>query len=257
MRGTAVDYLVGSDNRIAVLRVLRDRGPLSARALETRVDASRRTLKRTLDGMATRGWVVSPDAVQGYDLTALGRAVLSGFEAFRARERLAERLRPFLEHAPARAYDVDLDALADATLTVATPDDPYGPIDRLLDLRTGATRLRQCVPFLLTDSVLQLAERVADTPRAATTLVLSEVGPSSSADPTYRERFEALADSPAVDVRLCPDPIRVAVGLADGHAFFGVMADGSPHALLDGDDPALVRWTEAYIADLIARSDPL
>lgn len=242
MPDDALEYLVGSPVRLDTLRALRSDGPLSIRTLEDRVPASRRTLKRTLRTMASRSWVRDVDGE--YELTSLGGTILSAYEEFRDRERLAERLRPVLEQTPASAVDLDIEALADATV-VHPGDDPTAPIDRLLDLRANATELRECAPYLLYDTVQQLADRVTDDPSPPdVTLVLEDADPPMDRFPAgYQERFEALAGAPSVDVYAHPDDIRFAFGVADDHAFIvGVNLDGVAHTLLESDDPTVVDW---------------
>jgi len=157
MSDTALEYLAGSVVRPDSLAVLRDGGRLSLRDLADRVSASRRTVKRTLNAMESRGWVRPTNGA--YELTALGVAMLSAYETFRERSHTATRLRPFLEHVPASLFDLDIDVLADAT--VVTPDDdPTVIADRLVDLRSGATRIREYTPYLLLDSVRQFADQV-------------------------------------------------------------------------------------------------
>lgn len=258
MSDAALDYLVGSPVRVGTLRAFRRDGVLSVRELDDRLSASRRTLKRTLREMRSRGWV--RDVGDEYELTALGGTLLAAYEEFRDRERIAERLRPVLERTPAAAVDLDVEALADATV-VDPGDDPTAPMDRLLDLRANATELRECAPYLLYDSVEQMADRVTDERSPPdVTLVLGDGDPAMDRFPTgYREQFEAMADAPSVDIYTHPDDIRFAFGVADDHAFVvGVALDGVDHTLLESDDPAAVDWAtrrfEAYRSAATPRS---
>lgn len=258
MSDDALDYLVGSPVRVDTLRAFRADGVLSARELDDRLSASRRTLKRTLREMCSRGWL--REVGDGYELTTLGGTLLSTYEEFRDRERLAERLRPVLEQTPAAgvALDIDLEALDDATV-VDTDDDPTDPIDHLLDLRANATELRECAPYLLYDSVEQLADRVTDDPSPPdVTLVLGDASPSMDRfPPGYRERFEALTDAPSVDVYASSDDIRFSFGVADDHAFVvGVALDGVAHTLLETDDPAVVEWANRRFEEYRSAAAP-
>jgi len=255
MPDSALEYLAGSSVRPAVLAAFRNHGRLSLRELDDRVPASRRTLKRTLNAMESRGWVRPTGG--DYEFTALGDAILDAYQEFRDCERLTDRARPFLEHTPAGPFDLDIDALADANV-VDPDDDPTAPVDRLMELRAEATRLREYAPFLLLDSVRQLAGRVDNgRPAPDVTLVLETERPGGSS-PEYRERFETLASAPSVDVRRYPDGAPFAFGVADGHAFVGAAApDGMPRALLEGDSPELVAWVERTLDDYLAAAEPL
>lgn len=258
MPDAAFDYLVGSPVRADTLRAFRTDRTLSARDLDDRLSASRRTLKRTLREMCSRGWV--REVGDEYELTSLGGTLLATYEEVRDRERIADRLRPVLKRVPATAVDLDVETLADATV-IDTDGDPTAPIDRLLDLRATATDLRECAPYLLYDSIQQLADRVTDEPSPPdVTLVLEDGDPPMDGFPSgYREQFEAVADTPSVDVYAHPDDIRFAFGVADDHAFIvGVDLDGAAHTLLESDDPAVVDWVmrrfEAYRSAATLRS---
>lgn len=255
MPDTALEYLAGSSVRPAILTLFREQGRLSLRALDDQVSASRRTLKRTLNAMESRGWVRPVDGA--YEFTALGGTVLSAYEAFREYERLAERTRPFLEHTPAEPFDLDPVALADATV-VASDGDPTAPVDRLMELRAEATRFREYAPFLLLDSVRQLATRVDGAqPQPDVTLVLATERPDDT-PPEYRELFETLATASGVDVHHYPDGAPFAFGVADGRAFVGAATpDGMPRALLEGESPELVAWVERMLDDYLTAAAPL
>ncbi|WP_435067510.1 helix-turn-helix transcriptional regulator [Haloplanus sp. C73] len=250
----ALAFLASSAVRPEMLTAFRDHGRLSLRDLDARLSISRRTLKRTLSEMMSRGWVRRRGGT--YEFTALGDAVLTAYEGFRERERVARRCRAFLEHTPAHAFDASLDALADANV-VGTDADPTAPVDRLVDIRAGATELREYAPFLIIDTVRQLAARVdADAPPDVT-LILGTATPDGVSD-EYRERFATLAAAPTVDVHIYPDGPPFAFGVADGHAFVGAATmEGMPRALLEGDAPPLVAWVDQQFDRYLGHADPL
>jgi predicted transcriptional regulator len=255
MPDSALEYLAGSPVRPATLTAFRDQGRLSLRDLDDRVSASRRTLKRTLRAMESRGWVHASDGA--YEFTALGACILSAYEEFRDCERIADRLRPFLEHTPATAFDLDIDALTDADV-VEPVDDPTAFADKLLDIRAGADRLREYAPFLLLDSVRQLATRVDDGPPApdVTLVVRTDAPPRSSSE--YADRFATLVEAPSADVRRNPDGPMLGFGIADGHAFLGVADEnGMPTVLLAGESADLVEWVESRFEAVRAAAESI
>jgi len=257
MSDTALEYLLGSVTRPETLTALREGGRLSPRQLEEQVSASRRTLKRTLRTMESRGWVRSVDG--GYELTAMGAAMLSSYDCFRRRARLAEEVRPFLERTPASAFDLDVEALTDAT--VVRPDaDPTAPVDRLLELRDDATRIREVAPFLLHDTVEQLATRVEHDPTLQeVTLVLEDATPQPSEfSPAYCDRFRTVVGSPHVDVYVAATDVPFAFGVADGNAFLGSSGiDDMTGALLESDDDAVVDWVHRSVDRYLDHAEPL
>lgn len=255
MPDTAIEYLVGSTVRPDTLAVLRDHGRLSLRALEDQLSASRRTVKRTLSAMESRGWVRPVDGT--YELTAFGAMILSAYEEFRECERTVTRLRPFLEHVPARTFDLGVETVADATV-ISPEDDPTAFVDRLVELRAGTSRLRQYTPFLLLDSVRQLAEQVRNGQSTPDVMLVLGTDAPPQASPEYAEQFETLADAPSVDIRLYSDGPPIGFGVADGHAFFGA-ADSRdiPHSLLVSDAPGVVAWVEREFEAYFDAAEPL
>jgi len=255
MPDTAIEYLAGSTVRPDTLIALRDHGRLSIRALEDQLSASRRTVKRTLSAMESRGWVRPADGT--YELTAFGAMILSAYEEFRECERTVMRLRPFLEHVPATTFDLGVETVADATV-ISSEDDPTAFVDRLVELRAGTSRLCQYAPLLLLDSVRQLAKQVRNgQPAPDVNLVLGTDTPPR-ASPEYAEQFETLVAAPSVDVRLYPDGPPIGFGVADGRAFFGA-ADRRdlPHSLLVSDAPEVVAWVEREFEAYFDAAEPV
>lgn len=255
MSATALEYLAGSPVRPDMLVVLREHGLLSLRNLADHVSASRRTVKRTLSEMESRGWVRATEGA--YELTALGDAMLSAYERFRERSHVATRFQPFLEHVPASMFDLDVEVLADATV-VAPEDDPTAFADRMVSLRSDAARIREYAPFLMLDTVRQLARRVENgQPTPDMTLVVRTDAPPPSS-PEYHDRFETLVEAPGVDVRRYPDGPMLGFGVVDGRAFLGATADdGTPRFLLESDASELVSWVERQFESCLAAAEPI
>jgi len=255
MADSSFEYLAGSEFRPAVLAVL-ETEVLPLREVADRVSASRRTVKRTLSAMESRGWIRPADGA--YELTTLGATVLAAHEAFRERTRIATRLRPFLERVSASEFDPGIDALADAT--VYTPDDdPTAFVDRLVELRAGATRIREYTPFLMLDSLEQFSEEFGNAQSVGDVVVVIRTDTPPRSTPAYDERFEALVAAPHAEVSVDPaGPTDIAFGVADGTAFLGAADDdGMPGALLVGDAPELVSWVERRIDDRLDAAEPL
>ena len=255
MADSTFEYLAGSELRPAVLAVLRTEA-LPLREVADRVSASRRTVKRTLSAMESRGWIRPTNGA--YELTALGATVLAAHEEFRERSRIARRLQPFLERVPASEFAPGIDALADAT--VCTPDDdPTAFVDRLVELRAGATRIREYTPFLLLDSLEQFSKGFGNGQSDGDVMVVVRTDTPPRSTPAYDERFAALVESRHAEVSVDPGgPTNIAFGVADGTAFLGVADDdGMPGALLEGDAPELVSWVERQVDDRLDAAEPI
>ena len=255
MADSTFEYLAGSELRPAVLAVLRAEA-LPLREVADRVSASRRTVKRTLSAMESRGWTRPDDGA--YELTTLGATVLAAHEAFRERTRIATRLRPFLERVSASEFDPGIDALADTT--VYTPDDdPTAFVDRLVELRSGATRIREYAPFLMLDSLEQFSEGFGNGRSDADVMLVVRTDTPPRSTLAYDERFTALVEATHADLYVDPDgPTSIAFGVADDTAFLGVADDdGMPGALLVGDTAELVSWVERQVDDRLDAAEQL
>lgn len=136
-------------------------GPKSRRELESALGVSKATVHRTTTAISDIGLAERIDDV--YQLTALGETVQREVSACRARIRLADDLGPLLQSATRHGVDLDAGLLATATVTEASPNDPYGPMRRLFTLLSDTESLRGFdVSALDPLTVGQVARRIHD-----------------------------------------------------------------------------------------------
>lgn len=161
-------------------------GPKSRPELESALGVSKATVHRTTTTVSDIGLAERIDDV--YQLTALGETVQREVAASRARIRLADDLGPLLHAATRHGVDLDAGLFAAATVTEATPNDPYGPMRRLFTLLSGTETLRAFdVSALDPLTVGQVARRIHDgmpTEMLYRPAVLSAV---LDGDPEYAE----------------------------------------------------------------------
>jgi hypothetical protein len=122
---STLEFLSGSRHRIEILRLLRRQGPATRRDVREAVDASRSTVRRTLEGFLERDWVASTD--QGYRITAAGGLVADELRRLSETIHVTDEHAPLLRNVPDGALEVDPSWLAGGTLTVATEANPYAP----------------------------------------------------------------------------------------------------------------------------------
>jgi len=154
--------------------------------IKEHLDASRRTVIRTLDALAEEGFVEQDE--ETYHLTALGSCISESYEELTAEVSLAQRLSPFLENIPDSEFDLDPWLLEDTELVVATEGSPYALLDRTLQLREDAMRIREIAPMIEKKSTDQLARRIQEKEPIEFDAVLSEAAVEAGrSNPDYRE----------------------------------------------------------------------
>ena len=108
------EYLVRSENRIAVLELLAE-GPRERRDVQHVIGVSRATIGRLFGEFVDRGWIER----RGHEhhITPLGRMVVEDLGAFLRTIGTAQTLRAIQPYLPVEAFDFDLRRLADAEIS--------------------------------------------------------------------------------------------------------------------------------------------
>lgn len=249
-------FLLRSGNRTELLLALGGTQPLDRYDLEGRLDASRRTVTRALDALNERGYVRETD--EGYSLTAFGRAVAEAYRDCRRQVALAAEYRPLLEHLDTRLFDIDPELLEGAELTVASETSPFVVLNRTLELREGASRIREAAPGIEKRSVEQLASRLRHGSGLEMEVVLPPDAVETVAEADAFAGDHAVArDSEAVEFYVAPEPFSVFVGVMDDTAALATGEDGEPLALVESDRPAFREWAEARLDEFRDAATPL
>lgn len=249
-----IAFLVASEQRTALLRALHREGPLDKDALVDRTGAARVTVGRNLDGLVERDLVRERDA--GYDLTPVGEPLVADLLSLAATVETVEHLQPFLRHVPADAFDLSLDALADAEVTVASRANPYAPVDRHAETLEGAERVRALLPAVGADPMDAMAADLA-AGEASYECVVSPPVAETMTEPEFRERIEQMRAGGTMTIYQYDGTVPFYVGLVDGTVQFGVDDDdGVPRALVETDDGAAVRWAEETYEEYRDAAEP-
>ena len=238
-----LSFLSQSTNRAEILQLLQNDEQLDRYEIEEQIEASRRTVIRTLDALTEHGYVEEGD--DPYRLTAFGSELIDSYQRFAEKTELAHEFAPFLTHLPDGIFDRDLRCLENAELITATEGSPYALLDRTLTIRRQATQFRELSPIIEQKSIEQLAQRIRDDESISVEVVLSESAlEASELHPDYQEDQQLVNQADQTDIYLASTEIPFLLCIADDTVAIGVMNDRKPHALVVSTDTDVKQWAE-------------
>lgn len=248
-----VKFLSQSETRVTVLRLLQSEDHLSRSTIEARVDASRRTVIRTVRTLSDRGYLTETET--GYRLTPFGAFVIASYEELADDLSIAQRMAPFLAHVPSEWFDVDPTVLSDAELVTATEESPYALIDRTLELRDAASRLQHMSPIIERRSVDQMVDRLKSGETIRGTVVIGADAWSAARDEKrYRVTNEVLQAAEQLEFRVYPDRVPFMLCVTGDAVSVGVAKGGRPYAQIVSDHPTLRAWATATFDRILDRT---
>ncbi|MEF8908361.1 MAG: hypothetical protein V5A13_10905 [Haloarculaceae archaeon] len=251
-----LEFLLRSGNRAELLLMLDETQPLGRYELERQLEASRRTVTRVLDALSERGYIEEGDT--GYSLTAFGTSVAASYRDCRQQVDLAAEYRPLLGHLDTRRFDIDPELLEGADLTVASDTSPFVVLNRTLELREGATRVREAAPGIEKQSVEQLAARLRNGDELEMEVILPPDAVETVGEgDAFAGDHTVAREADAVRFYVAPEPFSVFVGVMDDTAALATGEDGKPLALVESDRPAFREWAEARLDEFRDAATPL
>jgi len=248
---STLEFLSGSRHRVEILRTLRAEGPSTRREIRDAVDASRSTVRRTLEGFLERDWIASTD--DGYRITAAGGLLLEEFRRLSGAARITDEYAPLLRSLPDGVLDVDPAWLADAALTEATEADPYAPARRQTETVRTAGRFRGLLPAIELEGAKLVHERVVGGGLEATVVVSAATAEAIRSEP-FVDFFREKLGTGRLTVYAHDGDLPMYLGLADDDAVEVGAEDeeGIPRALLQSTDERLRAWGEATFEEYVA-----
>lgn len=237
--------VAGTNHRIEIISTLAD-AQFNLRELSDRLGVPRTTLRHNLEQLEEHG-LVNETLDRSYALTPLGKATLSGLEAFRSRVQTEARLEPLFSCIDPSTFDFDTRALQDADITVAQQAFPHLPGQTLLDAMKAGQSVSAVLPSVLpldSDDLEKLGNG-HDTrlDLTLTTEVAAAIRQQFSID------LVALDDEEQHTVRVTTEDLPYGLVVIDERAYIQGFDDGEkPHVLVETDDPCCREWVEVEIS---------
>ena len=248
----AAQFLASSPDRLTVLMDLFG-GPASPAELAADHSFSRRSVQRNLAEFVDRGWAESTGGT--YRLTVTGALVAEEHADYVDVLAHIEEFAPFFRHLPDRDHAPDPAWLADATLTLATEDDPQAPVHRYVTSvrRFDTERIRMLSPVLsrlFHDAHAKLAGRGVQTALIMPAAMVERARERNPAE------FKTILTLNILSLYHVPDSFRVGLVLGDTRLLMAAYDDEKRlQALVEATDPQFYKWASNLFDRYLTRSD--
>ena len=254
--GTPIEdiaYLARSEHRVPTLAAVAVR-PRSRSELVELTGVSSSTIRRTLREYENRNWIRRTE--YQYEATALGTSVATAMVDLIERLESQQKLREVWEWLPGEESGFTLDMCAEATVSIASSDDPYQPVNRFLDLleETEEFRLIGFDVAMLEPCKEELCSQIVDGMDAE---IINPPRVAEYIRTNCSELFTESLESGNLTMRLHDDLPPFAVCIFDSRiAICGYDADSvTVRVLVDTEAPLAREWAES-IYDQYLRKTP-
>lgn len=253
-----IAYLARSANRVAVLERLAA-GTASRAELHDEFEISQPTLGRLLDGFEARGWITCDHAAgRRYRLTPLGTAVADGLTDLLATVATTQKLRPVAERLPLEEMGVDLDRLAESTVTVPTETDGMAHMRREDELIVDADRVRFLCTSAYAPGIKAYRDRFVGGDQSLDAVITGDALDAAAADPQTARWVRELATADGVTLHRYEGTVAMMLGLIDEVASLVPLDDeGVPCAFVESTDDAIRAWVEREFERHRAAAQPV
>ncbi|WP_436346576.1 helix-turn-helix transcriptional regulator [Natronorubrum sp. FCH18a] len=228
--------------------------PLDRREIESRLDVSRATSHRYTQWLDERDLVEKVDS--RYRLTWRGEVVAEELLRFEANVRTTHRLTPLLDSICADHREFVVEPFVDATVTVAEPDDPYGPVERFIALVDESETFRGFNTTHMAPLILgEFHQRVFDETDTEIVYLPHIV---EKLFQTYPDRATDAIERGHLTLRTRGD-LPYGLALFDDRVGIGGYDEttGLMQVFVDTDSPIAREWAERVYASVRADSDPV
>ncbi|WP_231187036.1 hypothetical protein [Haladaptatus sp. DYF46] len=245
--GRNSELVVTAVKRADTLHALDGRS-LTRSELQDEIDVSRTTTHRIVRELADKSLIRRVDGV--YELTPLGRIVAKEVEHLQDTVSVAEQLSALLPSLD--RTDIDVEYLAEATITVQESNDPYGPVRRFITLLRESETL---CGFDTTTIAPMYVDEIRDSIMAGMRteiIYLPTVIDQLLND--HREETENAIQSGELDLYVYDDlPFGLAI-FDDRVGIGGYDENGILRVFVDTDAPEVRSWAESLYEEYLAEA---
>jgi predicted transcriptional regulator len=250
-----IRFLADSENRFIALESLAS-GPRTRAELRSTTESSKATISRLLGDFERHGWVTKVG--NRYALTPLGEYVAATFVDHYDHMKTAHELGDLLPWFPLGELDqeFDLEVLAGASVTAATPENPMASVARVLEIERESTWIYTLANRFPNACIEARHEAVVEGNQTCELVLTPDAMESAMASPNA-EKFEEIIAADRASVYLYDGDIGPG-GIYDGTAYLIVANEEDVNVgLIESDDQALIERLEKTFDQYREASTPL
>lgn len=250
-----IRFLADSENRFVALESLIS-GPRTRSELRSATESSKATISRLLGDFEHHGWITREG--NRYALTPLGDYVAATFVDLYDHMKTAHELRDLLPWFPLGELDqeFDLEVLAGASVTAATPENPIAPVARVLEIERESTRMYTLANRFPKACIEARYEAVVEGNQTCELVLTPGAMESAMASPNA-DKFEDIVAADQSSLYLYNGDIGPG-GIYDGTAYLIVANEEDVNVgLIESDDPSLIERLQKTFDQYREASTPL
>lgn len=252
-----IEFLARSPHRVEVLGALAD-APRTRHELKERADVSRVTIRRLLEDLDERGWIVNENGQ--YEATARGRTVSREFARLHANLSVADSLDDALEWLPTEEFEFDLARLHDAdVLRASSWETQTEAIRHAADCVHGAERIRGTAIGFSHEVVDAIRELVVGGEGSFEMVVDETALGMIRNDEGLRHRFRDIlgAQGGALHRYTGAAPLHMVCTFDELVVICGHVDEGPPPGTLETTDHEVHEWARSYYETALSESEPV
>jgi predicted transcriptional regulator len=250
-----VEFIARSTNRVQLLQTLREVESATRADLRSSLSASRTTLTRNLDALQERGWVRVEDGA--YALTPGVVAIVDAFLELEETVATVDHLQPFLQWTTRDAFDVGLEHLGDAEITVDEPGNPWAMVNAHVSRLRESDHLMLALPVAGLHGYEVLHEKVLAGETTVESVVTDGVAASMTTDSEFAPLTADLLAADGFEMHQARTEIPLFVGVLDDVVQVGVDEGGEPRALLETENDVVREWARDKVAAFKRTAEPV
>lgn len=242
----AIEVLVRSEVRIRILDALREHEQLERDSLKEQIDASRTTIRRSLEALEEHNWVIRENTT--YSITPCGELVADELFQLIETTQVALTFQPIFRWISPDEVDFDLRMVENANVTLSDEYDPYAPVNRHVESLKETVQFRGLLPRVGRDAMetaLRQLNELNDPNAYHEVIVQIEGAELLQSDPLYTQLRTQLEETGRYTPFVYDGTIPHYLGILDGSVQIGIIDDsGVLRALIESDSEESRIWAE-------------